>query len=105
MLPRLPGVLHLHVNKPLVFCNKHIYLGFTCKESSLLALRATSDETHGDTYKEMYCWFSHDVTKIQTKKISILPRFYFHDALEQLKTNFHTNFCLKRSCGRVRLNF
>ena len=26
------------------------------------------------------CWFSHDVTKIQTKKLSILPRFYFHDA-------------------------
>ena len=25
---------------------------------------------------------SHDVTKIQTKKLSILPRFYFHDALE-----------------------
>ena len=28
------------------------------------------------------CWFSHDVTKMQTKKLSILPRFYFHDALE-----------------------
>ena len=35
-----------------------------------------------------YCWFSLDVTKIQTKKLSILPRFYFHDVLEQLKTNF-----------------
>ena len=46
-----------------------------------------------------YCWFSHDVTKIQTKKLSILPRFYFHDALEQLKTNFHTNFRLKRVLG------
>ena len=39
--------------------------------------------------------FSHDVTKIQTKKLSILPTFYFHDALEQLKTNFHTNFASK----------
>ena len=29
-----------------------------------------------------YCWFSHDVTKMQTKKLSILPRFYFHDALQ-----------------------
>ena len=37
--------------------------------------------------KPFNCWFSHDVTKIQTKKLSILPRFYFHDALEQLKTN------------------
>ena len=48
-----------------------------------------------------YCWFSHDVTKIQTKKLSILPRFYFHDALEQLKTNFHTNFHFKRVLGFV----
>ena len=44
---------------------------------------------------------SHDVTKIQTKKLSILPRFNFHDALEQLKTNFHTNFCFKRVIGFV----
>jgi len=47
------------------------------------------------------CWFSHHVTKIQTKKLSILPRFYFHDALEQLKTNFHTNFSFKRVLGFV----
>ena len=45
------------------------------------------------------CWFSHDVTKIQTKKLLILPRFYFHDALKQLKTNFHTNFRFKRVLG------
>ena len=48
-----------------------------------------------------YCWFSHDVTKNQTKKLSILPRFYFHGALEQLKTNFHTNFRFKRVLGFV----
>ena len=47
------------------------------------------------------CWFSHDVTKIQAKRLSILPRFYFHDALEQLKTNFHTNFRFKRVLGFV----
>ena len=47
------------------------------------------------------CWFSHDVTKIQAKKLSILPRFYFHDALEQLKNNFHTNFRFKRVLGFV----
>ena len=51
--------------------------------------------------KISYCWFSHDVTKIQTKKLSILPRFYFHDALEQLKTNFHTNFRFERVPGFV----
>ena len=43
------------------------------------------------------CWFSHDVTKIQTKKLLILPRFYFQDALEHLKTNFR----LKRVLGFV----
>ena len=48
-----------------------------------------------------YCWFSHDVTKIQNTKLSILPRFYFHDVLEQLKTNFHTNFRFKRVLGFV----
>ena len=30
----------------------------------------------------LYCCFSLDVTKIQTKKLLILPRFYFHDALD-----------------------
>ena len=45
------------------------------------------------------CRFSHDVTKIQTEKPEILLRFYFHDALEQLKTNFYTNFRFKRVLG------
>ena len=47
------------------------------------------------------CWFSHDVTKMQTKKLSILPRFYFHYALEQPETNFHTDFRFKRVLGFV----
>ena len=38
------------------------------------------------------CWFSHDVTKFQTSELLILLRFYFHDVLEQLKTNIQTNF-------------
>ena len=42
-------------------------------------------------YFREYCWFSHDVTKTQSKKLSILLRVYFHDALGQLKTNFHRN--------------
>ena len=49
----------------------------------------------------VYCWFSHDVTKIQTTKLSILLRFYFHGVLEQLKTNFQTNFRFKRVLGFV----
>ena len=47
------------------------------------------------------CWFSHDVTKSQTTKLSILLRFYFHGVLEQLKTNFQTNFRFKRFLGFV----
>ena len=27
---------------------------------------------------ETNCWFSYDITKIQTTKLSILLRFYFH---------------------------
>ena len=63
-------------------------------------LRASA-HSHDAVLLQSYCWFSHDFTKIQTKKLSILPRFYFHDALEQLKTNFHTNFRFKRVLGFV----
>ena len=47
-----------------------------------------------------YCWFSYDVTKIQTAKLSILLRF-FYGVLEQLKTNFPSNFLFKRVLGFV----
>ena len=40
----------------------------------------------------IYCWFSHEVTKFQTSELLILLKFYFHDVLEQLKTNIQTNF-------------
>ena len=40
-------------------------------------------------------WFSH-VTKIQTKKLSLLLIFYFHVILEHLKTFIQTNFRFKR---------
>ena len=43
-----------------------------------------------------YCGFH-----MTSLKLSILPRFYFHDVLEQLKTNFHKNFRLKRVLGFV----
>ena len=36
-------------------------------------------------FLNLYCWCLHDVTKIQTTKLSILLTFYFHDVLEQLK--------------------
>ena len=47
------------------------------------------------------CWFSRDVTKFQTSELLILLRFYFHDVLEQLKTNIQTNFHSKWVLGLV----
>ena len=43
-----------------------------------------------------YSWFSHDVTKIPTKKLSLFLSFYFHVVLQRLKTFIQTNFRFKR---------
>jgi len=37
-------------------------------------------------------WFSLDVTKIQTKKLSLLPSFYLHVVLQHLKTFIQKKF-------------
>ena len=66
----------------------------SCNEKGFFVLTRYKDAKNN-------CWFSHDVTKIQTKKLSILPGFYFYDALEQLKTNFHPSFRFKRVLGFV----
>ena len=50
---------------------------------------------------QRYCWFSHDVTKFQTSELLILLRFYFHDVLEQLKTNTQENFHFEWVLGLV----
>ena len=42
-----------------------------------------------------YSWFSHDVTKIQAKKLSFLLSFYFHVVLQHLKTFTQTKFRFK----------
>ena len=46
----------------------------------------------------MNSWFSHDVTEIQTKKLSLLLSFHFHVILEHLKTFIQTitNFRFKK---------
>ena len=44
---------------------------------------------------------SHDVTKIQATKQTILRRCYFQDVLKQLKTYFHANFRFERVLGFV----
>ena len=47
--------------------------------NSLFVGGALRDDTN-------YSRFSHDVTKIQTKKLSLLLSFYFHVVLQHLKT-------------------
>ena len=37
-----------------------------------------------------YSRFSHDVTKIQTKRLSILLTVYFHEVLQQLNNLLYT---------------
>ena len=56
---------------------------------------------------DSYSWFSHDVTKIQTKKLSLLLSFYFHAILEHLKTLYNKFSVQKGSvfCDTGRLNF
>ena len=44
---------------------------------------------------EYNSWFSHDDTKIQTKKLSLLLSFYFHVILEHLKTFIQKNVRFK----------
>ena len=66
--------------------------------------KALSKEQDGKSLSEVGTHFAqdtHDVTKIQTTKLSTLLRFYFHDVFEQLKTNFHTNFRFRRVLGFV----
>ena len=67
-----------------------------------LTIQVSKEKLNLSILKCPYCWFSHDVTKIQSKKLLILPRFYFDDALEQLKAyNFHTNFRFEKVLGFV----
>ena len=56
----------------------------------------------GRFYRKINSRFSHDVTKIQTKKLSLLLSFYFHVILEHLKTSVHKDSSF---CDTGRLNF
>ena len=47
------------------------------------------------TYEQvgvLNCWFSHDVTKIPTKKLSILLSFHLHEVLKYPTTFIYTHF-------------
>ena len=57
--------------------------------NSLFVGGALRDDTN-------YSRFSHDVTKIQTEKLSLLLSLYFYVVLQHLKTFTQTNFRFKR---------
>ena len=101
-LPRCPIVLYYHL-KMFLLPFHHKSTEFPLNNVSISRLRLQRWIPWAG-----YSWFSLDVTKIQTTKLSILLRFCFHDVLEQLKTNVHINFRFKKVLGfyvRVRLNF
>ena len=70
--------------------------GYHLRNSDFIIPRFNS-VTHGK--HSLIVGFHMTSPKCKLKRLSILPRFYFHDALEQLKTNFHTNFRFKRILG------
>ena len=43
-----------------------------------------------------YYWVARDVTKNQTKKLSTLLSFYFHEVLQYLNIFTYTNFWFER---------
>ena len=65
-----------------------------CHDTAFNLVTYVPQITHGKQIGNS--WFSHDVTKIQTKKLSLSLSFYFHVVLEHLKTFTQTNFRFKR---------
>ena len=83
----------------------HVYLGiFTfwflhwhndCTALWKISWISFEKSTYSKGYYEEANWvFSHDVTKIQTKELSILLSFFFHEVLQHLKT-----LCLRQIFG------
>ena len=65
--------------------------------NSLFVGGALRDDTN-------YSRFSHDVTKIQTKKLSLLLSFYYHVVLQHPKT-FTKGFLVLRHWARLHKTF
>ena len=79
------------------------YMSMGLRLSTLRAARAplkTSSVTLF-LFSNCNCRFSHKVPKFQTTKLLNHLILYFHDVLEQLKTNIHTNFCSEWVLGFV----
>ena len=79
-----------------------IFFAYICYYLAFSAVIVNKQEQNSfrvlnvQNYAPNYSWFSHDVTKIQTTKLSLLLSFYFHVILEHLKTFIQKNFQFKR---------
>ena len=82
-----PGLGHCHL-RILLWVGRKAPFDLLFPNSSLLEFQ------QGTRFREQ----KHSRTR---RKLSILLRFYFHGVLEQLKTNFQTNFRFKRVLGFV----
>ena len=83
-----------HFSSKVLLLNQ-LFLSFSfsrkSKEVSWKAIYSSADQLlhhvmvmnrHNKQMDRSYWQFSHDVTKIQAKKLSLLLKFYFHGVLE-----------------------
>ena len=57
---------------------KNFHVTFLCNSFSSIQFE-TKDASEACLFNYTYCWFSHDVTKIQSSEVMVLLRFYFHE--------------------------
>ena len=62
----------------------------------LVNFRFGANDSSAVAVPDLCSRFLHDVTKIQTKKLSILLSFYFQGVLQQLNTLIQSNFRFER---------
>ena len=96
----------------MIFSSLHILSGTKVKTGCLCRFVVTAYWcpmlVHQHVMSIQRSILGHDVTKIQTKKLSPLLSFYFRVILQHLKTFKQTNFQFKRVlrfCDTGRLNF
>ena len=68
---------------------------FSVTETEILS-KKNAKQARYSSLTLLYQGFSHDLTKIQTKKLSILLSFYFHEVLQYLNNFIYTNSGFQR---------
>ena len=68
---------------------------FSVTETEILS-KKNAKQARYSSWTLLYYGFSHDLNKIQTKKLSILLIFYFLEVLQYLNNFIYTNFAFQR---------